>query len=317
MANNPPLAAGIDLGSNTFRLLIARCHAGRLQPLVKKLASVRLGRGLTENNILQQESLAKASEVLASFREILDAHDIKHLRICGTAALRTARNSAEFIHQAHAIMDHSIEVITSDEEARLTITGVLATLQKPWPDTLLLIDVGGGSTELIFSAVPHERTVIRSLPIGAVSLTEQFLHEPRIKEDAVDKLHGFLLQSLQPALDELQLLDMKEDMTVLGCGGTATSLAALDLDLTRYDAALVQGHTLFSSNIDQLWEQLSNLTAAERNLIPGLEEGRGEILPAGIRIYQVLLDLLQCKQILVSDSGLLEGIARSGLSGKS
>ena len=317
MANNPPLAAGIDLGSNTFRLLIARCHAGHLEPLVKKLASVRLGLGLTENNILQEESIAKAFEVLASFREILDAHDIEHLRICGTAALRTAINSAEFIHQAQAIMDHSIEVIASDEEARLTITGVLATLQRPWPDTLLLVDVGGGSTELIFSAVPHKRTVIRSLPIGAVSLTEQFLHEPRIKEDAVNKLHGYLLQSLQPPLDELQLLDMGKDVTILGCGGTATSMAALDLGLTKYDAALVQGHTLIAGNIDQLWEQLSNLTASERNLIPGLEDGRGEILPAGIRIYQVLLNLLQRKQILVSDSGLLEGIARSSLSGNS
>ena len=314
MANNPILAAGIDLGSNTFRLLVARCNAGRLEPLEKKLVTVRLARGLTGDKFLQEESLAKAFEVLASFRNILDLYAIRHLRICGTEALRTARNSDAFLQKAHDIMRHPIEIITSKEEAKLTLDGALAALKTARPDSILLVDVGGGSTELIYSEVSH-KTRIRSLPIGAVSLTEQFLHEPRIKEGAVLKLQGSLIQSLQAAIDDLQPIDLNKKIIVLGSGGTATSMAALDLGLTTHDAALIQGHTLFSSKIDQLWQQLSNLTASERNLIPGLEDGRGEILPAGIRIYQVLLNLLQRHQILVSDSGLLEGIALSGFSG--
>ena len=317
MANNPPLAAGIDLGSNTFRLLIARCNEGRLEPLVKKLASVRLGRGLARHKTIQRDSLAKAFEVLTSFSDALACHPIDHLRICGTEALRSARNSAAFIQQAQTIIGHPVTIISSEEEARLTLEGAIATLNRPWPDSLLLVDVGGASTELIFSAAPFKKAAIRSLPVGAVSLTEQFLQDQRIQDKQTEKLSIYLAEALQPALDSFELSSTKAEPAVMGCGGTATSMAALDLDLTRYDAALVQGHTLLSSNIDQLWEQLSNLTASERNLIPGLEGGRGEILPAGMRIYQVLLGLLQHKQVKISDSGLLEGITLSSLTDNS
>jgi exopolyphosphatase/guanosine-5'-triphosphate,3'-diphosphate pyrophosphatase len=312
MANSHSLAAGIDLGSNTFRLLVAHCNAGRLEPLEKKLVTVRLARGLTENKFLREENLAKAFEVLACFRKTLDPYSIRHLRICGTEALRTAQNSDFFLQKAHDIMDHPIEIITSKEEAELTLDGALAAFKTARPDTMLLVDVGGSSTELILSQVFHE-TRIWSIPIGAVSLTEQFLYEPRIKKDAVRKLQGSLVQSLQPALDELKLPDSKKEITLLGCGGTATSMAALDLNLTQYDADLVQGHILQSGRIDSLWDQLSMLAVSERNRISGLENGRGEILPAGIRIYQVLLELLDLKHMSVSDAGLLEGITSSAV----
>jgi exopolyphosphatase/guanosine-5'-triphosphate,3'-diphosphate pyrophosphatase len=312
MANSHSLAAGIDLGSNTFRLLVAHCNAGRLEPLEKKLVTVRLARGLTENKFLREENLAKAFEVLACFRKTLDPYSIRHLRICGTEALRTAQNSDFFLQKAHDIMDHPIEIITSKEEAELTLDGALAAFKTARPDTMLLVDVGGSSTELILSQVFHE-TRIWSIPIGAVSLTE-YLYEPRIKKDAVRKLQGSLVQSLQPALDELKVLDSKKEITLLGCGGTATSMAALDLNLTQYDADLVQGHIVQSGRIDSLWDQLSMLAVSERNRISGLENGRGEILPAGIRIYQVLLELLDLKHMSVSDAGLLEGITSSAVS---
>jgi exopolyphosphatase/guanosine-5'-triphosphate,3'-diphosphate pyrophosphatase len=312
MANSHSLAAGIDLGSNTFRLLVAHCNAGCLEPLEKKLVTVRLARGLTENKFLREENLAKAFEVLACFRKTLDPYSIRHLRICGTEALRTAQNSDFFLQKAHDIMDHPIEIITSKEEAELTLDGALAAFKTARPDTMLLVDVGGSSTELILSQVFHE-TRIWSIPIGAVSLTEQFLYEPRIKKDAVRKLQGSLVQSLQPALNDLKLLNSKKEITLLGCGGTATSMAALDLNLTQYDADLVQGHILQSGRIDSLWDQLSMLAVSERNRISGLENGRGEILPAGIRVYQVLLELLDLKHMSVSDAGLLEGITSSAV----
>jgi len=314
MANNPSVVAGIDLGSNTFRLLIARLDEGGLEPLTKKLAPVRLGRCLATHRILQQDSLARAYEVLASFRDVLDCQPIDCLRICGTEALRSARNSHQFVQQAETIIGHPIDIITSQEEARLTLAGALTTLNRPWPESLLLVDVGGASTELIFSQAPFTKASIRSLLLGAVSLTEQFLPGQRIEAKQVEKLSIYLAEALQPTLDNLGIAGITLP-TVMGCGGTVTSLAALDLGLVEYETDRVQGHILFASNIDNIWKQLKNLTAEERNLIPGLEEGRGEILPAGIRIYQALLDLLQYKQIKVSDSGLLEGIALSSHAG--
>jgi exopolyphosphatase/guanosine-5'-triphosphate,3'-diphosphate pyrophosphatase len=313
MANNPLLAAGIDLGSNTFRLLVARCSAGRLEPLEKKLITVRLARGLTDDKFLRDESLVKAFKALACFRKILDLHAVQHLRICGTEALRTAQNSEAFLQKALEIIGDPIEIITSREEAELTLDGAVAAIATARPETMLLIDVGGGSTELILSEVSHE-TRIRSLSIGAVSLTEQFFHETRIKEEAALKLQDSLIQSLQPAIEDLQLHGLKKKIMVLGCGGTATTMAALDLNQAQYDAGLVQGHILQAGSIDALWEKFSMLSASERNRFPGLENGRGEILPAGIMIYQTLLKLLGLKHMSVSDAGLLEGITTSSVS---
>jgi exopolyphosphatase/guanosine-5'-triphosphate,3'-diphosphate pyrophosphatase len=313
MINDPPVAAGIDLGSNTFRLLVARCSAGHLEPLEKKLVTVRLALGLTKDNYLRKESLNKAFETLADFRKLLVMYPVRHLRICGTEALRTARNSGIFLQNAHSIMGHPVEIITSGQEAELTLNGVLAALTTTRPDTMLLVDVGGSSTELILSQ-PSRAARIRSLSLGAVSLTEQFFDVPRIKKDAVNTLKNLLAKVLQPAIDDLQLFNIKEKIIVFGCGGTATSMAALDMNLTQYEADLVQGHILKQGSIDTLWDKLSMLSKNERSRIPGLENGRGDILPAGIMIYQVLLDLLGLNSISVSDAGLLEGITISNVS---
>jgi exopolyphosphatase/guanosine-5'-triphosphate,3'-diphosphate pyrophosphatase len=313
MANNPIILAGIDLGSNTFRLLVARYSAGHLEPLEKKLITVRLARGLTDGNFLRDESLIRALEALADFRKILDCYAVEHIRICGTEALRTAKNSATLLQKAQDIMGHQITNITGKEEAELTLHGALSAMKSTRPETMLLVDVGGGSTELILSAVSHA-TRACSLPVGAVSLTEQFFYGPRIKDEAVLKLQNSLLQSLQPTIDKLQLHGTKKNPMIWGCGGTATTMAALDLNLAQYNGDLVQGHILQPDSIKGLWEKLSMLSAIERNSIPGLEDGRGEILPAGIMIYRALLNLLGLKHMSVSDAGLLEGITISSIS---
>jgi exopolyphosphatase/guanosine-5'-triphosphate,3'-diphosphate pyrophosphatase len=112
----------------------------------------------------------------------------------------------------------------------------------------------------------------------------------------------------------LRLLQKKQPFLVIGCGGTATSMAALDLNLTSYNESLVHGHVLQSASIKKLWDKLIALPNHKRNALPCLGEGRGEIMPAGIRIYHVLLQLLEQEEMMVSDTGLLEGILLSSLS---
>ncbi|MBW2466049.1 MAG: Ppx/GppA family phosphatase [Deltaproteobacteria bacterium] len=305
IANN--IAAGIDLGSNTFRLLIADYSKGNIQILVKKLASVRLGRGLEKNRTLQKQAMDKGFEVLNLFRQDLDHYQPKSMRICGTEALRRASNSPEFIHKAKEILQSDIDIISGEEEAHLSLSGALSGCGD-FSGNILLIDVGGGSTEIILSDTTNGETRTESIDLGVVCLTEKFLTPPAYQIAAMDAL---LTEKIGSSLENLRLGKENPALCILGCGGTATSLAALALNLTSYDASLVHGHILHDYGLQQLWKRLVEFSAEERNELPCLGEGRGEILPAGLRIYMTLLKLLGQDRVRVSDTGLLEGILLS------
>ena len=305
------IAASIDLGSNTFRLLVATCSAGNLSVLDKKLVTVRLGRGLAENQILHEHAMEKGFEVLRIFRESLDHYQPQSIRVCGTEALRQAKNSSTFLEKAEEILQSKIDIISGEEEAHLNLAGALSGSREPLSETFLLVDVGGGSTELLFTDTSTGQTGIESMGLGVIGLTEKFLTTQQPDIPAMDAL---LAHTIGNALKKINFPGKLSAINVIGCGGTATSLAALDLNLTSYNESKVHGHILLRNTLEGLWNRLKVLPANKRNELPCLGEGRGEILPAGLRIYQVLLKLMQRDRMRVSDTGLLEGILLSSIS---
>jgi len=305
------IAASIDLGSNTFRLLVADCTAGKLTVLDKKTVTVRLGRSLQNSGLLHDDSMQKGFEVLRTFRESLDHFQPQNIRICGTEALRRARNNEFFLQNAEKILRHKIDILTGEEEAHLSFAGALSGSKEPLCMPLLLVDVGGGSTELLYRDAADAKIRYGSIPVGVVGLTEKFLASPPHHD--ITSMDELLADMLGNTLKDLTLLAKQSSVLIIGCGGTATSMAALDLKLTFYNESLVHGHVLQYDAIETLWNKLSCLSVEKRNELPGLGEGRGEILPAGIRIYLILLKLLQQDMMRVSDTGLLEGILLSSL----
>lgn len=305
------IAAGIDLGSNTFRLLVARCAGNTLTVLEKKLVTVRLGQGVPENRILHEYAMEKGLEVLSVFRQRLDHYQPQSVRAYGTQALRLAKNSHNFVRKAEKALNVKIDIITGKEEALLSLAGTLSGFKGWVPGPFLLADVGGGSTELVFTGSGADGNTVESIPLGAVSLTEKFLSEPQHDIGALDDL---LSKTITNALEKLGFPEKYQPVTILGCGGTATSLAALDLNLASYNESLVHGHLLQTETMESLWSRLIQLPPVERNKLPCLGEGRGEILPAGLRIYQMLLKLTQQKVMRASDTGLLEGIVLSSFA---
>jgi len=301
------IAASIDLGSNSFRLLVAAFTSGTMNVLEKKLVTVRLGQGLEQNNRLHQQAMERGLDVLRSFRKVLDMHRVQSIRICGTEALRQAVNSQNFLQAAKKILQCEIEIISGVEEARLSLNGALSGgvgLSGP----ILLADVGGGSTELIHSSTLTGPARVATIGLGAINLTEKFLVEPAYDITAMDML---LTEKISATLNGLNISEKHQPIEIIGSGGTATSLAALDLDLNTYEESLVHGHTVHERSMEQLWQRLIALPSPERNRIPCLGEGRGEILPAGLRVYLTLLKLLKHDRIRVSDTGLLEGLLLS------
>jgi exopolyphosphatase/guanosine-5'-triphosphate,3'-diphosphate pyrophosphatase len=305
------IAAGIDLGSNTFRLLVAICSAGNLSVLDKKLVTVRLGRGLAENKILHERAMEKGLEVLRIFRKSLDHYQPQSIRVCGTEALRQAANSYLFLRNAEEILQSKIDIISDAEEAHLNLAGALSGYREPLSGTFLLVDVGGGSTELLFADQTTGQTGVESIGLGVIGLTEKFLTASQPNIAAMDAI---LADTIGSALEKLSFPGKLSAVNIIGCGGTATSLAALDLNLISYNESLVHAHILLRNTMEELWSKLIVLPADRRNELPCLGEGRGEILPAGLRIYQMLLKLIQQDRIRVSDTGLLEGILLSSIS---
>ena len=304
------IAASIDLGSNTFRLLVASFSAGNLRVLDKKLVTVRLGHGLKKNQVLHDQAMKKGLEVMRIFRETLDQYQPQNIRICGTEALRQAKNSHHFLQKAEDILQNNIDIISGEEEAHLSLSGALAGYRESLSGPFLLVDVGGGSTELIFAEQATGQTRVESIDQGVISLTENYFATPQPDIAALD---GLLTDAIGNALEKLKITGMHPAVNIIGCGGTATSMGALDLNLTSYNDSLVHGHILQLMNIEKLWSKLIVLPADKRNALPCLGEGRGEILPAGIRIYQVLMKLMEHDRIKVSDTGLLEGILLSSI----
>jgi exopolyphosphatase/guanosine-5'-triphosphate,3'-diphosphate pyrophosphatase len=321
--NTPVItAAGIDVGSNSFRLLVAEVEAEKLTPLAKELTTVRLGQYLSTSGSLSTEAMERGLIALKRYNSILGRFQPRYIRACGTAALRTAANSGDFLKRAREILSVPIEIISGEEEAILGLTGAAAFIKAPVCLPQLLVDVGGGSTEFVITAPriraqAHEfdrASAVASLELGVVALTERFLAPTVPTTEEVERMSVHIRTQIAAALQRQSIAGTDQPpLLVVGTGGTATAMAALDLGLTRYDADKVQNHELTRQRLDRLWLRLAALPVLERNRLPGLESGRGEILLAGIKIFQILLEELGGEAMQISDAGLLEGLVLSSI----
>ncbi|MBU1403851.1 MAG: hypothetical protein KKE83_08525 [Proteobacteria bacterium] len=303
------IACGIDMGTNSFRLLVAEVEDGRLRPLAHDLVTVRLGEGLGVSGLLVPAAMLRAEAALSRFAALMAPYPVRRVRACATHAVRKAANGEEFLQRGKALLGVRIEVLSGEEEARLAMRGTLSALpsqQRRYP--LLLADVGGGSSEIILQATAESEPRLRSLPLGAVGLTEEFAGDlPAMRK----KIRAILAPALLAILGGEQRGHVS---LFMASGGTATALAALALGLERYDAQRVQNHQLSQIAVSRLATGLAALSPEERNGLPGLEDGRGAIILAGAVIVQELQQEL-ARPVLVSDAGLLEGVLLSAASG--
>jgi len=299
------LLAAIDLGTNTVRILVAEMDpATGLVPRWADQAVTRLGEGLTGRGTL---AAAAAERTLAAVRRYRDRARIlgaAEVLLVATAAVRQARDGGEFLARLRAEPGVLPRVVSGEEEAGLTLLGASWGLGAV-AGTFALIDIGGGSTEVLVAEGARVLTAV-SLTLGVVQLVERFfVHDPvepvelaacrayvdaRFRDEAWGRI-----RPLQPA-------------TLVATAGTPTTLAALDLGLSAYDPARVQGHRLSAIAIARLTERLAALPLAERARAPGLEPGRADVIVPGAIVLAAALAGLGLPAAVVSDAGLREGI---------
>ncbi len=299
------ILAGIDIGTNSLRLLVAEIGDNTFRELHSERTITRLGQDLDRTGMLSREAEERSLAGLADFAAHIPLFSTFRTAAVGTSALRNAANAAEFIKEVKARTGLDITVITGEEEARLTLMGVGRVLKGHSLESALVVDIGGGSTELILTR-PGSACVAMSLPLGAVYLTERFIKHDPPPDDELAKLRDAVR-------DELGQVDRivpvpKGNGICAGTAGTITTLAAMDQRLARYEPNKITNHVLTRRSIDAIVRTLVMSTFEERRGIAGLEAGREDIILAGAIITQEILEWCGCEKMLVSDWGLREGI---------
>lgn len=300
--------AAVDLGTNTARLLIADLFDdGRFEQRVLQRSIVRLGGRFCREQGLAEDAMQRAVDCLKQFSESIQQHRVDQIRAVATSAVRDAANGAAFINRVLDETGILLQVIDGITEGSIGLAGLLAGLDQ-MPDQLLMFDVGGGSTEYTF-ARGASPLFVQSLPLGVVRLTEG---KPGPVE-ITDKINRELDQ-LQQQL-EAAGLTVTADTLLVGTAGTATTLAAISLCMSEYDYRRVNNHLLAATEIRRIYELLLPLSPQERLQVPGLEQGREDLIIAGCLITLLTLERFGMTQMQVSDYGLLEGLVVTDLAG--
>jgi exopolyphosphatase / guanosine-5'-triphosphate,3'-diphosphate pyrophosphatase len=301
--------ATIDLGTNTVRLLVADLEPGaRNWRVVEADQQVtRLGEGLATTGRLGDVAAARTAAVVANYVTRARHAGAARIAVVATSAVREAANGRQFADGLERTTGERVAIVGGDEEAALTLAGVVEGLggASALPGTTLVFDIGGGSTEYIVARGRAPLAAV-SLRLGVVDLAERYPFPGPVDGPRYRLMYGEVLDRLRRELPEALRLARADRL--VGSAGTVTTLGALDLGLTVYDPARIQGHVLARGSVERLLARLAGLTVAERGRLPCLEPGRADLLVPGVAIVLATLELIGLDRLVVSDWGLREGI---------
>jgi len=299
----PVTRAVIDVGTNSVKLLVGIVEGRNVSPLLEKSEQTRLGEGFYETHHLQTEKIQKTAEAVGAYtKEASSAFELSSLRIIATSAARDAHNKQELLDAIRDASGLSVEVISGDQEADWVFEGVTSDPVFA-AEPLLVIDVGGGSTEII--AGREANTFYRqSFKMGTVRLMESLrLQDPPSSEDwkrCHKTLSEFLRNEVVPPISPV----IEAGFRLVATGGSATILARIKYSLRSFERDKIEGAVITLAELREISERLWSLPLAERKLIVGLPSKRADVILTGAAIYIVVMEELGFDQIYVSTRGL-------------
>jgi len=328
--NDPPVYAALDLGTNNCRLLLASPTPRGFRIVEAYSRIVRLGEGLSASGRLSETAMERSMAALRVCADKVRRRRVVRVRAIATQACRMAENGADFVRRVARETGLDLQIITPREEAQLSVAGCLNLLDRNM-DAALVVDVGGGSTELSWvdlkgqglDARPRQFSASRlpikawlSIPVGVVTLAERFPEGERategwfreMVEDVKARIAAF------PHAEKMRPVFAAGRAHLVGTSGAITSLAGLHLDLPRYDRNRVDGLWLKDSDCVAAADRLLALTAAERAQQPCIGPDRADLVLAGAAILQAVQELWPCERVRVADRGLREGLLLSLMS---
>ncbi len=297
--------AVIDVGTNSVKLLVADVRGRDVQPVHEESRQTRLGRGFYETHRLQPEPIARTAEAVWEFAEIAREKAADSIRVIATSAARDAVNPADLTTSIERACRLKTEIISGAREADWVFQGV-ATDAELANRPLLLLDVGGGSTEFILGR-GAKKSFARSFPLGTVRLMEQFPHsDPPARAEFTqcrDWVKNFLHSEVRPQLEPALKIEPGE-IRLVGTGGTTSILARIEKKLDRFDRDKIERTVLSSAQIAAQRKKLWHLPLEERKEIPGLPRLRADVILTGVLIYEVVMEEFGFKNLRVSTRGL-------------
>ncbi len=330
------LYAALDLGTNSCRMLIAQPRGSQFQVVDSFSKTVQLGAGLEASGRLSRASMGRTIQALRICQKKIEKHGVRRLRLVATEACRRARNGRDFMRQIRRETGLMVEIIAAEEEARLAVISC-APLVQPGTEQLLVVDIGGGSTELVWidlsAVVPEDRprAIMRlhsgfhaqgptdarvvdwiSVPLGVATLKDQFAD---VDDDAARfALMSWFFEEQLAAFSPYNSAQARAGFQIIGTSGTVTTVAASFLGLRRYDRAKVDGLVMTSDQIDFVIREYLSLGPEGRRHDPRIGRDRHTLIMSGAAILQALMRVWPTDQLSVADRGLREGLLYAQLS---
>src|SRR5574341_139006 len=300
--------ASIDIGTNTFRMLVGELRDKEIKKLYIGRIITRLGGGFTKEGKITEDAVSRSLRALKKFAKIIERYKVKRVRAVATSVVRESQNGSKFLEQVKKETGIKTEVISGEEEAQLTVNGVLKSVSVDTKYSVIF-DVGGGSTEYIF--VKKGKVLdLTSTNLGVVHLTERYLKTDIPSNLDIKEISSEIENVLSFELSWIPIVS-PTDLTLIGTAGTPTTLAAIQLVLKKYDPDLVNGFILKHDMLTSTFKSLIKIPPQERLKIAGLEKGREDVIIPGALIVLQTMDRFSKNNVLVSDGGLLEGVAYS------
>ena len=337
VAEGAALYAALDLGTNSCRMLIAQPKGSQFAVVDSFSKTVQLGAGLEASGRLSRASMGRTIQALRICQKKLQKHGVGRMRLVATEACRRARNAKDFIRQVRRETGLGLEIITPEEEARLAVISC-APLTSPRTEQLLIVDIGGGSTELVWidlSAVPPEdrpRAIMRlrmgfdaqgdgpaarvvdwiSVKLGVATLKDQFAD---VEDDAARfALMSWFFEENLASFSPYHAQAPREGFQIIGTSGTVTTVAASFLGLRRYDRTKVDGLQMSSAQIDLVIRDYLALGPEGRRTDPRIGRDRHTLIMSGAAILQALMRIWPTDRLSVADRGLREGLLYAQMS---
>ena len=298
--------AAIDCGTNSIRLLIAEPDgSGGLNDLKRRLEIVRLGQGVDATGEFHPDALRRTFAAVDDYAELIKKAEVpvENVHFVATSAARDAKNRDSFFLGIKERLGVQADVISGETEARLSFMGALSRV-TPDGEPVLVMDIGGGSTELITGSAAGELHSAISLDIGSVRVTERFLKQNPVADDDLERATTYV--------DELLAgsgVDFDSIGTWIGVAGTATTLAGVYLELEQYDRERVHGARIPVPAIAELLNRLAGLTVEEIRALPSMHPGRADVITGGALVETRVAQRLHVGELIVSESDILDGIA--------
>lgn len=295
--------AAVDCGTNSTRLLVADGHGRTLE---RQMRITRLGEGVDGQRRLSGEAIGRTVSALHDFRDIMRRLSVSKGRLVATSAVRDAANRFEFLEAAAEATGLVPELLTGVEEGRLSLAGAVGELD-PASGPFLVVDIGGGSTELVMGRSPDDPEIVAvSLQLGCVRIMERFLHSDPPTQEELAEAESEIARTLDAIiLERPRLIGAR---CLVGLAGTVSTLAALRLGLAEYDREQIHHAVLTAADVENWYRTLASEIAAARLDRAGMELGREDVIVGGAMMLDAVMRRFGFNECLVSESDILDGM---------